>query len=122
MAPELWRWLLATGRYRRYSRRVTPEAGASALWETLHAEHELEPELMRRFAVRRACELGPRTHDDLAAALEHARAELSVAHGFRAWEELERSQRLGLLPSGVPVPWVDEAARAIAAARRNLAP
>ncbi len=46
-------WLLASGRYRRYSESPPGAATEDALWDRLEEERELEHELMRAYAASR---------------------------------------------------------------------
>jgi hypothetical protein len=122
LQDELMRWLVGTGRYRRYVAAERLSAGsegtAAALWSTLVDNGELDGELMRWYAVRRACALDP-TADGLR--LGDSEQQLATEHGFDGWPELAAAVRSGAL-AGISWELLDRARRALAMARRNVSP
>lgn len=119
---ELARWLLAGGRYRRYvppNARVEPDGDfAAELWSSLARREALHGELMRWYAVKRACALEPGGHVDGLELSEVADA-VAAEHGYRDWSDLEARIQGGTV-GGIAFEWIDHACKSIALARRNL--
>jgi hypothetical protein len=115
------RWLMASGRYRRYVGDARAGVAMEALWTELDRQCERQAEIMRWYAVRRGASLTPSTDGEpLAPWLAGARAELAREHGLAGWIGLEAALRRARMPDGVPVAWAREAAHQLALARRNL--
>jgi hypothetical protein len=115
LRPQLERWLLASGRYRRYLERSLGAPGE--LWEMLERTGALDGELLRWHAVREGTGRERLQPTDLELA--QARETLARGHGFAGWSELSCACRWGVLPDGVPIDWVRAAARDLARARRG---
>jgi hypothetical protein len=120
---ELTRWLLGTGRYRRYlpadARREPLAAAEQQLWSTLTRTGALEPELMRWYAVRRCSEVYEKA-EPVADALGDAQRTVALEHGFADWPSLLDEAQSGFLAGLVPFEWVEDASRTLALARHNL--
>ena len=118
LRAELSRWLIGSGRYRRY---LTTDAAAprrpDELWSMLDGTASLEGEVMRWHAVKRAGAV--RSDPPEEPWLSEARGSVCASHGFADWGELVDSVRDGEL-RGIPVAWIEEVCRSLALARRNV--
>ena len=121
LRQELPRWLLATGRYRRYVGTAVPDADpkrvAQNLWAELERGGARETELMRWYAVQRWSALEPGPPEE--RWLSDAQSAIAKGHGFGAWSELVAKAAGGDL-AGVPIDWILDARQSLATARRNL--
>jgi hypothetical protein len=118
---ELARWLIGSGRYRRHlgADAVSGEHGIdpSELWSRLERSGELDSELMRWYAIKRACAVDT-TDPGEGVALQEAQRYVASLHGYQSWGELLgriRAERLG----SIPMALIGEASRSLAVARRN---
>jgi hypothetical protein len=114
LRAEVPRWLIGSGRHRRY---IDAPARPELVWARLEASPSLQAEVMRWHAVRRAAALC--TDPPEERWLSDARRSVCTRHGFDDWDALMESVRDGTL-AGIPLEWIEDACRLLALARRNL--